>query len=60
VSELAGKVKAMVVPEMNYGQIVLEVERCAHGKADVVFVSHGEKGLDNTVDILAAVVKAAK
>ena len=32
IRELASKVKAFVVPEINYGQIVLEVERCAGGK----------------------------
>ena len=29
IRELAGKVKAFVVPEINFGQMVLEVERCA-------------------------------
>jgi len=32
VRELAKTVKAFVVPEINYGQMVLEVERCAGGK----------------------------
>ncbi len=31
IRNLARKVKAIVVPELNYGQIVLEVERCAAG-----------------------------
>ena len=60
VGELAKQMKTLVVPEMNHGQIVLEVERCAHGKVDVVFIPHGDKGFDNAKDILAAVVKAAK
>ncbi|UCE96893.1 MAG: 2-oxoacid:acceptor oxidoreductase subunit alpha [Candidatus Bathyarchaeota archaeon] len=29
VAEIAGKVKAIIVPEMNYGQLVREVERAA-------------------------------
>jgi 2-oxoglutarate ferredoxin oxidoreductase subunit alpha len=43
IRELAGKVKAFVVPEINYGQMVLEVERCAAGKAASWPVSHGEQ-----------------
>lgn len=34
--ELAGRVKAFVVAEINYGQIALEVERAVQGKAKVV------------------------
>ena len=33
IRELAGQVKAFVVPELNLGQMVHEVERCAGGKA---------------------------
>ena len=40
IRELAGKVKAIVVPEINYGQMVLEVERCAAGKCKVISVNH--------------------
>jgi 2-oxoglutarate ferredoxin oxidoreductase subunit alpha len=40
VRQLAQQVKAFVVPEINYGQIVLEVERCACGSAKVVLVPH--------------------
>jgi 2-oxoglutarate ferredoxin oxidoreductase subunit alpha len=43
IRELAGKVKAFVVPEINYGQMVLEVERCAAGKAASWPVSHGTR-----------------
>lgn len=32
VRELAATVKAFVVPEINYGQVACEVERCACGK----------------------------
>lgn len=35
VHELAGRVKAFIVPEMNVGQIIYEVERAAHGQAQV-------------------------
>ena len=35
VEELAGRVKAIIVPEMNMGQIVYEVERASRGKCEV-------------------------
>lgn len=31
--ELAPKVKALVMPELNMGQVVIELERCAGGNA---------------------------
>ena len=40
VRDLAKKVKALVVPEINLGQVVLEVERCAAGQCKVVSVPH--------------------
>jgi len=35
IRRLAGKVRAFVVPEINRGQIIHEVERCAAGRAQV-------------------------
>lgn len=58
VAELAKKAKALIVPEMNFGQIVLEVERCSYGDANVLFVPHGEKGVESIEDIVSAVKKA--
>ncbi len=40
IKELAAATKAFIVPEINYGQIVREVERCAAGKAKVRLVPH--------------------
>jgi 2-oxoglutarate ferredoxin oxidoreductase subunit alpha len=40
IKELAATVKAFIVPEINYGQIVREVERCVAGKAKVRLVPH--------------------
>jgi len=60
VAELAKKVKAFAVPEMNFGQIVLEVERCTYGNANVFFVPHGEKGVENTDNILSAIKQAVQ
>lgn len=39
VDRLAGRVKKFIVPEMNRGQIVLEVERVVRGRAEVRGVS---------------------
>ena len=41
IRELAKKIKAFVVPEMNYGQMVREVERCAAGQCKTILVPHG-------------------
>ncbi|MCD6118870.1 2-oxoacid:acceptor oxidoreductase subunit alpha [bacterium] len=60
IRELAGKIKAFVVPEINYGQIVLEVERCAAGKVPAILVSHMGGGVHNPEDIRDAILEAAK
>jgi 2-oxoglutarate ferredoxin oxidoreductase subunit alpha len=60
IKELSDKVKAFVVPEINLGQMVLEVERCAAGKAAAVPVSHAGGGVHNPDDICDAIVEAAK
>jgi 2-oxoglutarate ferredoxin oxidoreductase subunit alpha len=60
IRELAGKVKAFVVPEVNYGQMVLEVERCVAGKAPVVSVPHGGGGVHDPEQILDAIMGVAK
>jgi len=43
VSDVAQKVKALVVPEMNYGQLVREVERAAKGTPVVFLPKLGEE-----------------
>ena len=60
VKQLAEKVKAFVVPEINYGQVVLEVERCAAGKANTILVPHGGGWVHDPEDILKAIKEAAK
>jgi len=60
INELAGKVKGFVVPEINLGQMVLEVERCSAGKAPAIPVSHAGGGVHNPEDIRDAIVEAAK
>jgi 2-oxoglutarate ferredoxin oxidoreductase subunit alpha len=60
IGELAGRVKAFVVPEINYGQMVLEVQRCAAGQAPAVLVPHGGGGVHDPEAIAEAIVRAAK
>jgi 2-oxoglutarate ferredoxin oxidoreductase subunit alpha len=60
IRELAGNIKAFVVPEINYGQMVFEVERCAAGKAGAVLVPHGGGSVHNPQDICDAILRAAK
>ena len=60
IRELATRVKAFVVVEMNYGQIVQEVERCAAGKAKTVLVPHGGGTVHHPEEILRAIREAAR
>ena len=60
VRELAKKVRAFVVPEINYGQIVFEVERCAAGNANTILVPHGGGWVHDPNDILKAIKEAVK
>jgi 2-oxoglutarate ferredoxin oxidoreductase subunit alpha len=60
IKELAKKVKAFVVPEINYGQIVLEVERCVAGQAKVMGVRHCGGWVHNPKNILEKIKEAIK
>ena len=60
IRELARKVKAFIVPEVNYGQIVLEVERCACGEARTTLLPHMGGGVHQPQSILDAIEEAAK
>ncbi len=55
IRELSEKVKAFVVPEINLGQIALEVERCAGGKAEVVLVSRAGGAVHTPEEIVEAI-----
>jgi 2-oxoglutarate ferredoxin oxidoreductase subunit alpha len=55
IRELATQVKALVVPELNYGQMYYEVERCAAGQARCVLVGHGGGTVHRPEAILAAI-----
>jgi 2-oxoglutarate/2-oxoacid ferredoxin oxidoreductase subunit alpha len=60
IKELAGRVKAFVVPELNLGQMVTEVERAAAGKAAVIPISHAGGTVHNPEVILKAIVEAVR
>ena len=60
IRELADRVKAFVVPEINMGQIVREVERHACGKARVILVPHPGGAIHHPEDVLEAIREAAK
>ncbi len=60
IRELAGRVKAIVVPELNYGQIVLEAERAAAGKCRVISVNSCGGAVHDPEEILAAIKEGAK
>ena len=60
VRELAGKVKGFVVPELNMGQIVREVERAAGGAAKTYGVLHAGGTVHRPEVILAAIEEAAR
>ena len=60
IAELAGKVKAIVVPEINYGQMVREVERSAAGQCRVISVNHCGGAVHEPQVILDAIRKGNK
>jgi 2-oxoglutarate ferredoxin oxidoreductase subunit alpha len=60
IARIASQVKAFVVPELNMGQMALEVARAAAGKAAVIPVSHAGGGVHNPDVILKAILEAAR
>jgi len=60
IRELAGRVKAFVVPEINYGQLALEVERCAAGRAATVMLPHMGGDVHDPAVIQQAIEEAVR
>jgi len=60
IARLAGSVKAFVVPELNMGQMVLEVERAACGKAPAISVPHAGGTVHEPEVILERILEAAR
>jgi 2-oxoglutarate ferredoxin oxidoreductase subunit alpha len=60
IRELSSQAKAFIVPEINYGQMVLEVERCAGCRAKTILVPHMGGGVHSPQTILEAIREAAQ
>jgi 2-oxoglutarate ferredoxin oxidoreductase subunit alpha len=60
IIELSKKVKAFVVPELNLGQMVLEVERLAAGRTKTIPVSHVGGTVHSPEAIFNKIMEAAR
>lgn len=60
IRELAGRVKTFVIPEINYGQVYYEIERCAAGRARTTLVPHGGGWVHDVDDIYDAIRGGAR
>jgi 2-oxoglutarate ferredoxin oxidoreductase subunit alpha len=60
IRQLARRVKAFVVVEINFGQMSLEVERCAGGKCPTRLVPHAGGDIHDPQDICDAIEEAAR
>jgi len=60
IAEIAKKVKAIVVPELNLGQMVREVERAAAGRCRVVSVPHAGGSVHRPELIVEKILEAAR
>ena len=60
VNRLAQQVDLIIVPEMNLGQMVLEVERAAHGKCRVIPYNRVDGELINPIEILGKIREEIK
>jgi len=57
IRKLAKNVETFVVPEVNFGQVALEVERCASGQALTRLISHPGGGIHTPQQITDGVKK---
>lgn len=60
VLELAGKVKALVMVEMNCGQVFLEMNRCAAGKCGTYLAGHAGGTVHDPDDVYNTIKEAVK
>jgi 2-oxoglutarate/2-oxoacid ferredoxin oxidoreductase subunit alpha len=58
ISNLADRVQSFVVPELNMGQLVLEVERVVSGKASVLSVPNPGGRVHHPEEIIDAIERA--
>lgn len=55
IARIAAQVKRIIVPEMNIGKIVREVDRASHGRAEVISLPKLGGALHTPAEILAAI-----
>ncbi len=60
IRDVATRVRALIMPEINAGQMVLEVERCAGGACPVKLVSHFGGSIIHPRTILDAIKDSIK
>jgi 2-oxoglutarate ferredoxin oxidoreductase subunit alpha len=60
IAEIAKTAKAIIVPELNLGQMSREVQRAANGACKVVHVPHAGGGVHDPQDILKAIEEAIR
>ena len=59
IARVAERARVLLVPEINLGQLVREVDRAAHGAARVVALSHAGGHYPAADTLLAAIEEAA-
>jgi len=60
IRDVAAQVRALIMPEINAGQMVLELQRCAGGACPVHLVSHLGGSIIHPSTILSAIKDAIK
>ncbi len=60
IEELASRVKAFVMPEINMGQVFLELERVVAGRCRTTHVPHCGGWVHNPADIFDAIMESAR
>ena len=60
VRELARRVNRFITVELNLGQIHLEVQRCAEGRAPCLLAGHAGGGMITPEDILKRIMEEAR
>ena len=60
IRQRSSQVKGIVVPELNMGQMVREVERCATDTCGVMSVTHAGGEIHDPEDILEAIIKTSE
>ncbi len=60
IRDLAGNVRAIIMPEINMGQMVLEIERCAGNRCPVKLVPHPGGTIIRPSTILIAIEDVLK